>query len=49
MQIHYVRPHEIKLQGVSSAYAIPYWNLEGERIDFEAVEIIPAGHGERWA
>lgn len=36
-----VRPHDIKLPGVVSAYRLPYWSLDGTRTDMERRKLFP--------
>ena len=41
LHIEAVRPHDIKITGVNSAYRIPYFTLEGKRNGFERWRIFP--------
>jgi len=48
-----VRPHDIKIGGVSSAYRIPYWDLDGVLLDFERWRLFPPvvggnGHARKY-
>jgi hypothetical protein len=36
-----VRPHDIKIQGVESAYSIPYFNLDGSVNCFKRMKLFP--------
>jgi hypothetical protein len=50
LQIEAVRPHDIKIMGVNSAYRIPYFTLEGKRNCFERWRLFPViqrGDGSR--
>ncbi len=41
LQIQAVRPHDIKIPGVKSAYRIPYFNLDGSINGFERWRLFP--------
>lgn len=48
--LHYaaVRPQDLKLRGVESAYALPYFHLDGTVNDFRRLKLFPPvknGHG----
>ena len=41
LRISAVRPHDIKLTGVLSAYRLPYYDLDGKPLDFERWRLFP--------
>ena len=41
LRVSAVRPHDIKLAGVSSAYRLPYCDLDGKVLDFERWRLFP--------
>ena len=41
LQVEAVRPHDIKLPGVTSAYRLPYFELSGRRNCFERWKLFP--------
>ncbi len=41
LRISAVQPHDIKLAGVSSAYRLPYYSLDGKPLDFERWRLFP--------
>ena len=47
LQVEAVRPHDIKLARVTSAYKIPYFDLAGQKNCFERWKLFPADHHAR--
>jgi hypothetical protein len=41
LQFTAVRPHDLKIRGVESAYAIPYFHLDGTPNDFRRMKLFP--------
>jgi hypothetical protein len=53
LQIAGVRPHDLKLPGVESAYALPYFNIDGKPTSFQRLKLFPPirtadGHAQKY-